>query len=304
MNMKKVVSVSLGSSRRNHQVEIQFGGQEYSISRIGTDGDFQKALSLIRELDGKVDAIGLGGIDLYLRVGNRKYILRDALRLANAAQKTPVVDGSGVKYTLERKIVQNLSSLLSLSPAETPVLLVSGVDRYGMAEGFSTAGYPLVMGDFLFALGLPIPISSLTALKILASLLLPFLTRLPFSILYPIGEKQEESKPKFTRYFEKARLIAGDFHYIKRYAPADLSGKIILTNTTTAEDVEDLRKRGVKTLITTTPVFEGRSFGTNVLEALLVAHAGYQGRGGLPDAQYAEYVEKFSFQPVIRELQG
>ncbi len=301
--MKKVVSVSLGSSRRNHQVEIRLGGEDYSISRIGTDGDFQKAITLIRELDGKVDAIGLGGIDLYLRVGNRKYILRDGARLANAAEKTPVVDGSGMKYTLEKKIVQNLSSLLSLSPARTPVLLVSGVDRYGMAEGFSTAGYPLIMGDFLFALGFPIPIYSLKALRVLAFFLLPVLTRLPFSVLYPIGERQHESTPRFSRYFEKACLIAGDFHYIKRYAPADLSGKIILTNTTTAEDVEDLRKRGVQTLITTTPVFEGRSFGTNVLEALLVAHAGYRGRGGLSDAQYAEYVEKFSFQPVIRKLQ-
>lgn len=301
--MKKVVSVSLGSSRRNHQVEIRFGGEDYSISRIGTDGDFQKAITLIRELDGRVDAIGLGGIDLYLRVGNRKYILRDGARLANAAVKTPVVDGSGMKYTLEKKIVQNLSSLLSLTPARTPVLLMSGVDRYGMAEGFSTAGYPLIMGDFLFALGFPIPIYSLTALRVLAFFLLPVLTRLPFSVLYPIGERQHESTPRFTQYFEKACLIAGDFHYIKRYAPADLSGKIILTNTTTAEDVEDLRKRGVETLITTTPVFEGRSFGTNVLEALLVAHSGYQGRGGLSDAQYAVYVEKFSFQPVIRKLQ-
>jgi len=41
-----------------------------------------------------------------------------------------------------------------------------------------------------------------------------------------------------------------------------------LTNTTTSENVEELKKRGVSLLITTTPVIEGRSFGTNVLEGV------------------------------------
>jgi len=60
----------------------------------------------------------------------------------------------------------------------------------------------------------------------------------------------------------KADVIAGDYLYIDKYMPEDLQGKIILTNTTTSENVEELKKRGVSLLITTTPVIEGRSFGT------------------------------------------
>ncbi len=62
--MKKVVSVSIGSSTRNHRVEAEFLGEKYIIQRIGTDGSITKAIDLIKELDGKVDAFGLGGIDL------------------------------------------------------------------------------------------------------------------------------------------------------------------------------------------------------------------------------------------------
>jgi len=47
-----------------------------------------------------------------------------------------------------------------------------------------------------------------------------------------------------------------------------------LTNTTTSENVEELKKRGVSLLITTTPVIEGRSFGTNVLEGVFTALLG------------------------------
>jgi len=50
-----------------------------------------------------------------------------------------------------------------------------------------------------------------------------------------------------------------------------------LTNTTTSENVEELKKRGVSLLITTTPVIEGRSFGTNVLEGVFTALLGKPG---------------------------
>ena len=43
-----------------------------------------------------------------------------------------------------------------------------------------------------------------------------------------------------------ATVIAGDCHYIKRYMPARLDGKVICTNTTTAEDVEQFRRAGVR----------------------------------------------------------
>ena len=66
--MPEIVSVSLGSSKRDHSVEIEMLGQSFKVSRRGVDGDFVKAESLLKELDGEVDAIGLGGIDIYLYV--------------------------------------------------------------------------------------------------------------------------------------------------------------------------------------------------------------------------------------------
>jgi hypothetical protein len=62
--MKRAVSVSLGSTARDKKVEIELFGETVSIERIGTDGDIAKATALFTELDGKVDALGVGGIDL------------------------------------------------------------------------------------------------------------------------------------------------------------------------------------------------------------------------------------------------
>ena len=76
--MKHVVSISIGSSKRNHRAELEIMGEKFIIERIGTDGDMDRAVELVRQLDGKVDAFGLGGMDMYISretVGIRSGIL-------------------------------------------------------------------------------------------------------------------------------------------------------------------------------------------------------------------------------------
>ncbi|MFN3368984.1 MAG: quinate 5-dehydrogenase [Thermus sp.] len=295
---KHVVSVSLGASRRDSRVQLELLGEEVVLERRGTDGDFQKALRLIAELDGKVDAIGLGGIDLYLWAGGRRYTIRDAKRLKEAARKTPVVDGSGLKHTLERRAVAQLAGLIDWK--NTKVLLPSAVDRFGLAEALHEAGARVLYGDFIFALGLPIPLYSLSFLQKLALVLLPVLTQLPFQLLYPTGEKQEKRAVDWrSRYYLWADLVAGDWHYIKRHMPDDMRGKTVLTNTTTEEDLAFLTERGVRRLITTTPRLDGRSFGTNVMEALLVALAGQE----LGEEEYLRYIDLLGLRPQVLNLQ-
>ena len=296
--MKRIVSVSLGSSKRDHRVSLYILGEEVVIERIGTDGDIKRAIEKVKELDGQVSAIGLGGIDLYFIVGNRRYVVRDALKIAKAVQKTPIVDGSMVKDTLERKMVKKLDSILPGGIKGKNVLLPSAVDRFGMAEAFYNLGANIVIGDLMFALGIPIPIHSIRVLKFLAYVLLPVLTKLPFYMLYPVGEKQEENTPKFTRYFLWADIIAGDFIYIKKYMPERLDGKVIFTNTVTPKDKELLRERGVKYLVTTTPELEGRSFGTNVLEGFLIAMQDKR----LPQENDEDFLERIGFKPRVEEL--
>jgi len=289
----RVVSVSLGSPTRDHAVHTELLGHRFSIERRGTGGDQQKALELIRELDGKVAAIGLGGIDLYIVAGSRRYVMRDAAKLAAAAKISPVVDGSGLKDTLERATIQRLQSEGTINFKGAKVLLVSAVDRFGMAEEFVRAGANVVFGDFLFILGLPIRMRSLSTVRRLGAIILPIACRLPFKMLYPTGEKQDAivTSEKYRKFYDEAEIIAGDFLLIRRFLPDRLDGKTILTNTVTARDIELLRERGVKLIITTTPEFEGRSFGTNVMEGIFAA------LGARTPEQYLALLEKLDWKP-------
>ena len=304
-DLKRVVSISLGSSKRDHRVNIELLGEQFEISRVGVDGSFEQALNKLKLLDGQVDAIGLGGIDVYVYAGTQRYTFKDGLKLMEAVKTTPVVDGSGLKNTLERETINYLLRNTNLIKPDTRVLMVSAVDRFGMAESFAAAGCDLTFGDLIFAAGIPYPIKTLSELEQMAAKLLPEMTQLPFQMLYPTGDKQEskdEAKAeKFADYYHNADIIAGDFHFIKRFAPDKLDKQIIITNTTTSADVEYLRQIGVSRLITTTPVFAGRSFGTNVIEGVLVVLSGKSPENTTPE-DYLNIIEQLNFKPQIIDL--
>jgi len=301
--MKRVMSVSLGSSTRDHSVEAEFLGEKVLIERVGTDGDIDKAIDIIRKYDGIVDVFGLGGIDLYIYAGSNRYTFRDAERIARAAQKTPVVDGSGLKNTLERKVIEYLQKEAGMIFAGKKVLMVCAVDRFGMAESLWEAGAAMTFGDLMFALGIPVSLTSIKSLQRLARVIAPIAVKLPFKMLYPTGDKQEKLNPKYGKFYEDADFIAGDFHFIRRYMPPNMAGKCIITNTVTSNDIELLRARGVNMLITTTPELNGRSFGTNVMEGVLIAISGQEPDKMSPE-NYSELLDKIGFKPRIVNFSG
>ena len=298
--MKRVVSVSLGSSKRDHEAEVELLGERVHVRRVGTDGDLGRARALISELDGKVDAIGLGGIDLHLVAAGRRYLIRDAKRLADAAERTPVVDGGYLKMVVDRETLYWLRENMGLDFRGRKVLQVSATDRYGMARAFVELGANVLFGDLKFAFGLPWPLT-IRGVDILGTLFLPLICRLPFEMLYPTGEKQKEWEPWDWRPLVEAEIIAGDFLYIRRHAPRDMTGKIVITNTVTAEDVEFLRSLGTRMLVTSTPEWGGRSFGVNVLEAALVAISGRRPEE-LGEEDFKRMLKEMGWRPRVEVL--
>jgi hypothetical protein len=298
--MKRAVSISIGSSKRNKSVRVELLGEEVCIERIGTDGDMEKAAQLFKELDGVVDAFGVGGADLGLLVDDKWYELYSVQKMVRFIKKTPVVDGAGLKNTLENRLAPFIDQHIGHYLKEKKAFIVSGADRWGMSKSFLEAGYQCIFGDLMFGLGIPITVRSEKGLKRLAALIMPIAGRLPFEWLYPTGEKQEKRIPKYGKYYQWGTVIAGDCLYIKRHMPDRLEGKVIATNTTTQNDIELFGQLGVKYVVTSTPVLDGRSFGTNMMEAALVAIAG-KGRK-LTRQELSELLDLLEFEPQLQEL--
>jgi hypothetical protein len=303
--VKKVLSISVGSPSRDHTTVVNFLGEEIEISRQGTNGDFKKAIELYKKYDGKVDAFGIGGTEFYLKVGNRKYYFRDGKAIRKAIKISKVGDGNGIKSIMAKRAMVALEEHLQKEGKTLKgmkALKTNAVDRYGMAEALVKAGCDTTFGDFMFALGIPLAIHKLSTVRLVAALLLPIITQLPFIWFYPLGSEQDkEPKTRWQKYFDEATLIAGDFVQIRQSMPQDLTGKIIVTNTTTAKNVEELKARGLHLLVTTTPRLQGRSFGTNVMEATLLALMD-KPQEAVKDEDFVNVLDAIPMRPNIEVL--
>lgn len=304
--MKKVLSVSLGSSARDHVVQANFMGEAFEVTRRGTDGNFDAAVKLYEEFDGKVDAFGVGGIEFYLSMGDTRWYWRDAKRIRAAVKVSKVGDGNGVKAILAARAVAALDRYLQSHEGKSlrglKALKTTVTDRYGMAVALLDAGCDCTFGDFMFALGVPLPLHSLAAVRAFATVMCPVVTRLPYAWVYTLGEEQDRAPvEKWNRFYQAADIIAGDFHQIRSAMPSRMNGKIVLTNTTTRADVADLKARGVHLLVTTTPRLDGRSFGTNVIEALLLSLMN-KPQSEVQPADFKKLIESIPIEPAIEVL--
>jgi hypothetical protein len=300
--MKNVVSVSLGSEAGDFVREIEAAGIPVRLSREGTNGDIERAQRRIQELDGTVDAIGLGGIDIYLSVGGKQFVIGDGQRLAEAATRTPIVDGSGLKNTLERRVVRQLAAQGLVTP-DSKVLMVSALDRFGMAEAFVELGCPCVFGDLIFNIGLDFPLKTLAEIEDLAEKYRSRLLTVPFHMLYPTGAAQDQAQadPRYAKYYEAADIIAGDGHLILRHLPERLTGKGVVTNTTRPKSIARLAAAGIDWVMTTTPEMDGVSGGTNVMEAVLVALIG-KPTAAITPADYEGWIERLGWRGSFQAL--
>jgi hypothetical protein len=304
--VKKILSISVGSASRDHTTRHTFLGQECELSRQGTDGDFDKAVKRYADMDGKVDAFGVGGVEFFLRVGTRRYYFRDVSRIRRAVKISKIGDGNGVKGLLERRAFAALEKHLNEKENKTlkgmPALLTTAVDRYGMGEAMFDAGLDMTIGDLMFTLGLPFPVKKLSTVRVLGAVLLPIITQLPFSWFYALGAEQDKPpQPKWDKYYKQATILGGDFIQIRQFMPDDLKGKIIVTNTTTAKNVEELKKRNLHILVTVTPRLEGRSFGTNVMEATLLALMD-KPQSDVTDKDFLDIIDRIPLLPNIEVL--
>jgi hypothetical protein len=89
--------------------------------------------------------------------------------------------------------------------------------------------------------------------------MLPIVSYFPMSLIF-YGSDGAQQELKYVKYFEGSDLIAGDFLFMRKYMPPRLNGKTAVTNTTTDDDIAVLKERGVNTVITTTPRYDGSLF--------------------------------------------
>ena len=92
--MKTIVTVSLGSSKKDFEFKTRFLGKNFTIHRMGSDEDTTKAWEIMRRQQAHADAIGLSEISDHINVGMRTLINKETRRLTNVVTRVPVTTGA------------------------------------------------------------------------------------------------------------------------------------------------------------------------------------------------------------------
>jgi hypothetical protein len=104
--MKKVVTVTLGSSKKDFEFEADFLGQHFSVRRVGANQDTGKAWDLMRRHQATADAIGLGEISDHYHVGLRTVVNKETQHLLNVVTRVPVTTGATLRRLLQVRAVR------------------------------------------------------------------------------------------------------------------------------------------------------------------------------------------------------
>ena len=268
--MKKVVTVTLGSSKQDFEFKTDFLGQVFSVKRMGADDDTGKAWELMRRQQTTADAIGLSEVGDHYQVGLRTVVNKETQRLTNVVTRVPVTTGATLRRLLQVRAVRYVQKELGHYFNNNLVLFLSGMRNYDMAVALSDYTKNLSFADALFQTGAPTMLGSLDQLELYAK-------GSNFMLSGKTGQMLEASlsgiKNKFVAdVVAKSHVIVGTFAEIKAVGNAtNLDGKTIITSAVTDERMAFFTKCKVNLVIDVSPKLFPEVVGINTIEAMILA---------------------------------
>ena len=300
--MKKVVTVTLGSSKQDFEFKTQFLGQSFSVRRMGADQDTGKAWELMRRQQATADAIGLGEIPDHYQVGLRTVINKETQRLLNVVTRVPVTTGATLRRMLQVRAVRFVQKELGHYFNNNLVLFLSGMRNYDMAVAMSDYTKNLSFADALFQTGAPTMLGSLDQLELYAK-------GSQYMLSGKSGQMLEAAMAGFKNRMvadvvAKSHVIVGTFAELKAVSNAtNLEGKTIITSAVDDERLAFFTKCKVNLVIDVSPKLFPEVVGINTIEAMILA-ALEKPQEEVSDDDFDEILNELDIKPRLLHPSG
>lgn len=300
--MKKVVSVSLGSSKQDFEFTTEFFGQKFQIKRMGADMDTGKAWELMRRQQAFCDAIGLGEMPDHYHVGDRTITNRETQKLLDVVTRVPATTGAHLRRILQVRAVRHVQKELKHYFNNNLVLFLSGMRNFDMAVAMSDYTKNLSFADAIFHTGAPALLGSLEQLEIYAKGSEYMLSGRGGEIL---GSALADFKVKrVASAAAKSHVIVGTFAEIKSIARSgNLEGKTLITSAIDNERLEYFKKQRVNLVIDVSPKLFDEVVGINVLEAMILATI-HKPQETVSDDDLSEILDELEITPRLLHPTG
>jgi predicted amino acid dehydrogenase len=301
-----VVEISLGSSRRDHDIEVEFLQRPYRLVRLGTDGDLETAQTLVRRwteladqvaVNGAAEAVAKGLLDLEPTAARAEMV-----RSAPAGHTT---DGHRLREVLQEWAVRRVQLEMPgyFTNARTVVL---GPD-HGRVVG--------VLREYTDNIHVQSLVGSDLAQRLAARPLLGAAAR---ASTWPIRQVrtavQDEvllpaelaNRGWLRRGVKDCDVVVAAYHELVASGFDDLHGRTVITSAVTDDQLADLAARDVDLVIDTTPQPFGVTIDVATLEAMM--RAAVRAPGGAPerlrDDDLLEMIVTAGLEPRLLQPNG
>jgi predicted amino acid dehydrogenase len=295
--MKKVVTVTLGSSKKDFEFKTKFLGQEFSVRRFGADKDSTKAWEMLRRQQANADAIALSDMPDHYHVGLRTVINKKSQHLLQVVTRVPVTTGASLRRLLQVRAVRHVQKELGNYFNNNLVLFLSGMRNYDMAVALSDYTRNLSFADPVFHAASPVLLSSLDQLELFAKgkELLP--DGLPGDFLK--GVLGTLKNKIVANAVDKSQVIVGTFREIQAVASGrNLEGKTLITSAVDDEAFAFFAKHKVNLAVDVTPKLFDQVVGISTITAMILAATG-KAESELTDHDFEEILHELDIKPRL-----
>ncbi len=299
--MKKVVTVTLGSSKQDFSFETDFLGQRFEVTRLGADDDTGKAWELMRRHQASADAIGLGEVGDHFQVGQRTLVNKETRRLLNVVTRVPATTGATLRRLLQVRAVRRVQNELGRYFDNNLVLFLNGMRNWDMAAAMADYTPNLFFADALLQTGAPTMLTSLEQLELFAKGI-GFLSGKPRELLE--GALSRFKAARVAAEVGNCHVVVGTFAELKAVGNRrNLEGKTLITSAVDDERLAFFAKCKVNLVIDVSPKLFERVVGTNVIEAMILA-ALETTPDQLSDDDFGEIIDELAIAPRLLHPTG
>jgi len=300
--MKKVVTVTLGSSKKDFEFKTRFLGEEFSVRRLGADRDGSKAWELMRRQQANADAIALSDMPDHYHVGLRTVVNKESQRLMQVVTRVPVTTGASLRRLLQVRAIRHVQKELGHYFNNNLVLFLSGMRNYDMAVALSDYTRNLSFADPVFQTGSPLLLSSLDQLELYAKgkELIPDIVPGEFlrSVLRTVKNKI------VANAVAKSHVIVGTFREIQAVSSGgNLEGKTLVTSAIDDEGLAFFTKHKVNLVVDVSPKLFDKVVGISTITAMILAATG-KPESELSDHDFEEIINELDIKPRLLHPTG
>ena len=300
--MKKVITVTLGASKKDFEFKTRFLGQEFSVQRLGADRDSSTAWELMRRQQANADAIALSDMVDHYHVGLRTVVNKKSQRLMQVVTRVPVTTGASLRRLLQVRAIRYVQKELGHYFNNNLVLFLSGMRNYDMAVALSDYTRNLSFADPVFHAGSPVLLSSLDQLELFAKgkELIPDIVPGDFlkSVLGTLKNKI------VANAVAKSHVIVGTFREIQAVSSGgNLEGKSLITSAVDDEAMAFFARHKVNLVVDVSPKLFDRVVGISTITAMILAATG-KAESELSDHDFEEIIHELDIKPRLLHPTG